>query len=135
MFAGSVLRVAVDAASIDGGSSIGESSHRQNLESSICSQELHEPITASANTPRVGRLTRLGGTGETSAYSSSRLALLPFACGSKRGSRWLPRATGSTSEFPMIPIRRLSTTDATLRLFDPGARYPSSNMYRRFGSI
>ena len=60
---GSARRVSVDAGSIAGGSSIGDSSQRQNRESSIVSQALHSPITASANTPRVGRLTFAGGSG------------------------------------------------------------------------
>jgi hypothetical protein len=45
---------------IPGGSSMGASSQRQKRESSIFSQALQEPMAASANTPRVGKLTRAG---------------------------------------------------------------------------
>ena len=41
----------------------GDSSQRQNTLSSLVSQLLQLPITASAKTPRVGMLIRIGGTG------------------------------------------------------------------------
>jgi hypothetical protein len=49
---------------MDGGwSGIGASSQRQNSVSSIGSQLLHVPVTASAKTPEVGRLIRIGAAG------------------------------------------------------------------------
>ena len=44
-----------------GRSGIGASSQCQKRVSSITSQLLHLPITASANTPEVGMLMRMGG--------------------------------------------------------------------------
>jgi hypothetical protein len=60
---GSERRDPVLTGSIAGGSSRGDCSHRQNRESSIRSHALQAPMTASAKTPLVGRLTRAGGTG------------------------------------------------------------------------
>ena len=61
---GIVRRELVLSGSMDGGTSgIGASSQRQNLVSSMTSQLLHLPSTASANTPDVGRLIRIGGGG------------------------------------------------------------------------
>src|SRR3954447_7100171 len=60
--AGSARRVAVDAGSIAGRLSIGDSSQRQNFESLIGPHALQAPMAASAKAPRGGRLTRAGWT-------------------------------------------------------------------------
>ncbi len=62
--AGAARRLSVDTGSSwVGESGIGDSSQRQNLVSSMTSQELHAPMTASAYTPRVGMATRDGSIG------------------------------------------------------------------------
>src|SRR5262245_16067168 len=62
MFGGSLRRLSALGETIGVGSSpVGTSFHRQNRVSSFCSQLLQSPITASANTPLVGRLIRVGG--------------------------------------------------------------------------
>src|ERR1051325_9910800 len=67
-----VVSGGVDARlSVDGGSGAtgvsgsGDSSNRHSRVSSIVSQLLQAPCTASANTPRVGTVTRIGGSGAT----------------------------------------------------------------------
>src|SRR2546427_485555 len=71
--AGSALRDSVLNGFIAVGSSMmGDSSKCQNRESSLSSQALQEPITDSANTPRVGTLTLIGGMGVFGAYKFRR---------------------------------------------------------------
>jgi hypothetical protein len=59
----SLARVSVETGRISGSVSCSSVPQRQYRDSSIASQALHWPETASAYTPRVGTLIRSGGAG------------------------------------------------------------------------
>src|SRR5690242_8358576 len=74
---GSALRLSVLGDWIGVGSSPqGCSSNFQKRSSLISSHELQEPMTASAKTPDVGTLIRIGSAGDAGAYRSSKETVL-----------------------------------------------------------